>query len=1394
MAGGTRSERGAPPVSVAPRLENLQMQALRRRPIGQTSAADEPAEREAQQLAERVARPEPEAASAASPGMAAPPETDRNRGLSAAGEPLPPMLRALFEPRLGADLSGVRIHRDAEADLVARAAGARAFALGSDIGFAGGQWSPESDAGRLLLAHELAHVLDSERGAPRLRRSPEAPSTGEASPEQRYADALARISTDGIAAFRAALDAVDEDRVRKAGQTVLLQWEAAEAQREALPIAADASAPVAATPGQPAAAALPAPLQAQHDRVQKEILTSIGTQYFAGTPVGSAVLEPKGVEDLGAYIFDQTATAAWVVKDTSALLAVLGRDNPPEADQWTAVGLLRQHPNPWNFGYMLTVVAARGLSGALARFGPSPREALTQLSFAVAQLLASPLANPADQPSPYALLVEQSSVRLVLPQSPIEVAAEFYGDGDRWADVLRPYNAAVLAQSDGRRWLPAGTELVLDGRLLVPRYRALFLAAARSRQLEQQRGTEPYLFARPDTPLVPGNRVEIGVNWPNALYDKVRLEWWVENDPLAVRRDGLPDRVDAGTGVLAIGSASENTVITLGASAPGTHQVKCRLTLSDGSTREVGYRIVVLTLGERTDIAARYNFGGANSLDEMVANLRAERERLGSANPTRSADLDKRIAKIEKTKRDADADSQQYLGHRAYLSPVRAIYVSADDQAMTVPLQIFVDADPGYIDATDYHLKLWDFTLSGSIRNYVAAGERPMDATRNLLRGFADDAPYPKGNIRFEITSGTLGYSGMHAETVTYPTDGGTAMVKVLRALSIGAMAIGVAAAFAGQVEIAVPALLVAGLAQGAAGAADIFDRLSHGDFQWDLQTGMDLLDVAAALLTAGTASGLTVTARGAGRMTLAGQMQLRIGQAQLGIMAGVHVAKINAAIRTGDRNEVAAAILHAVADGALVLVVHRAGARLNAPAASGEEGAFAPATRSMAGAGSGRPQGEGGPLPEPPSAASRPLTAAEQQTTHDRWVADTLATGMGVRPPPIPVGEPATVPPGTVRRNIATIEEAQKIYEDMLRRSPGREVGIWRNRLTGEYAVSAGTELEVASPFGRNFAEWAGVQHFHPNQANVLTYRNPAPRDVELASVQATLQKRPVTEFIEHPLPGGGRSRTAYTVTPEPFEITVEYARPDGTRVRRSYSSLKDYQASYNERTRYVDADSPEYKWILQDMQDLYGGGESGGEARTMAGRTQQRTGAEVEAAARAESMAWWSSPGTTTETRFARHAQNFNSIAATLRNAAAALAAKGRGGLLPRVNEGVLKTPVDLFIERNPGLRAKRAALEKSTNPDVRAEFKKFLEGTAEGGAREVGARTPDIVEFFLDRGEIVVTDVTAAPSPVHSFKTDFYRAVVQAMIGGRGGPRVYGLDINPTTQPIPETQVFP
>jgi hypothetical protein len=81
------------------------------------------------------------------------------------GNTLRPDVRAPFESSFRHDFSQVHVHSDTAAGEAASLLGARAFTVGRDIVFGRGQYSPDSQQGRWLLGHELAHVVQQSGSA-----------------------------------------------------------------------------------------------------------------------------------------------------------------------------------------------------------------------------------------------------------------------------------------------------------------------------------------------------------------------------------------------------------------------------------------------------------------------------------------------------------------------------------------------------------------------------------------------------------------------------------------------------------------------------------------------------------------------------------------------------------------------------------------------------------------------------------------------------------------------------------------------------------------------------------------------------------------------------------------------------------------------------------------------------------------------------------------------------------------------------------------------------------------------------------------------------------------------------------------------------------------------------
>jgi hypothetical protein len=84
--------------------------------------------------------------------------------LRSPGEQLDPATRAYMEPRFGHDFSRVRVHHDDTAARSAREVSALAYTVGSSVVFGAGQYTPQTPDGQHLLAHELMHVIQQQRG------------------------------------------------------------------------------------------------------------------------------------------------------------------------------------------------------------------------------------------------------------------------------------------------------------------------------------------------------------------------------------------------------------------------------------------------------------------------------------------------------------------------------------------------------------------------------------------------------------------------------------------------------------------------------------------------------------------------------------------------------------------------------------------------------------------------------------------------------------------------------------------------------------------------------------------------------------------------------------------------------------------------------------------------------------------------------------------------------------------------------------------------------------------------------------------------------------------------------------------------------------------------------
>ncbi|MGB8909995.1 MAG: DUF4157 domain-containing protein [Candidatus Cybelea sp.] len=138
----------------------------------QVGAAHDPLEHEADRVADHVMRtPSPKSAAepvndsfGSAPRATLTTDADRSELFRSPGRPLDVETRDFFEPRLGYDLSRVRVHADSSAAASARALDAQAYTVGTDVVFGENRYAPTTAEGKQLLAHELTHTVQQQRG------------------------------------------------------------------------------------------------------------------------------------------------------------------------------------------------------------------------------------------------------------------------------------------------------------------------------------------------------------------------------------------------------------------------------------------------------------------------------------------------------------------------------------------------------------------------------------------------------------------------------------------------------------------------------------------------------------------------------------------------------------------------------------------------------------------------------------------------------------------------------------------------------------------------------------------------------------------------------------------------------------------------------------------------------------------------------------------------------------------------------------------------------------------------------------------------------------------------------------------------------------------------------
>lgn len=143
------------------------------------------------------------------------------------GSPLPDGVRDDLQAATGADLGGVKVHRDAAADRLTGEFGAKAMTTGQDIFFGRGTYDPGSAAGMHLLAHEVAHTVQQPTAG--VAAAPGVTVSDPHGADERAAEAAADRITSGAGPAASPAATVARSGARAGGAVVARVPETAQA-------------------------------------------------------------------------------------------------------------------------------------------------------------------------------------------------------------------------------------------------------------------------------------------------------------------------------------------------------------------------------------------------------------------------------------------------------------------------------------------------------------------------------------------------------------------------------------------------------------------------------------------------------------------------------------------------------------------------------------------------------------------------------------------------------------------------------------------------------------------------------------------------------------------------------------------------------------------------------------------------------------------------------------------------------------------------------------------------------------------------------------------------------------------------------------------------------------
>ncbi len=137
---------------------------------------------------------------------------------SGGGSSLDSGAQSKLESGLGADMSGVRVHTDGEADRLSKSVGATAFTTGQNIFFSSGAYNPGTQDGMKLLAHEATHTVQQSQGP--VAGTPQPGGISVSDPSDSYEQAAEQTAEHVVSAPEEEESSTPAQRKEEAGSGV----------------------------------------------------------------------------------------------------------------------------------------------------------------------------------------------------------------------------------------------------------------------------------------------------------------------------------------------------------------------------------------------------------------------------------------------------------------------------------------------------------------------------------------------------------------------------------------------------------------------------------------------------------------------------------------------------------------------------------------------------------------------------------------------------------------------------------------------------------------------------------------------------------------------------------------------------------------------------------------------------------------------------------------------------------------------------------------------------------------------------------------------------------------------------------------------------------------------